>query len=257
SASSIQSWSNQPCRCSPPSLVLLFFGGVVPLRAGVMTSTRLAPVSSVAVGAGPWVLRGVTAGVAPAGVRLGCWTARRWVVRLWVARRGGVWRWVAGRWALRTRAFWLRRIRTSNMRCRLAGGRELRHLLLPGLGDRADLGGRGGVRGPRGSRALVLRQLETALRLLACFLRALQLLNLLLLLLLALFDARAAGSGEVILALRRLLAALLGQLDRGLHRLAVILGAVQVLAREDLGDLTRGDALEDGLQVRAAQRLLF
>ena len=103
----------------------------------------------------------------------------------------------------------------------------------------------------------MLRQLETALRFLACFLLALQLLDLLLLLLLALFDASAAGSGEVVLALRRLLAALLRQLDRGLHRLAVVLRAVQVLAREDFRNLARGDALEDCLQVRAAQRLLL
>src|SRR5699024_1171434 len=201
-----------------------------------MTSTRLTPVNTVAVGAGPWVLGGVAAGVAPAVVRLRRWATRRWV--------------------LRPRAFWLRRIRASNMRCRLAGGRGLRHLL-PGLGDRAELGGRGVVRGPRVIRALVLRQLETALRLLAGLLLALQLLDLLLLLLLALFYARTAGGGEVVIAFRWLLAAPLRQLDRGLHRVAVVLRAVQVLAREDFLNLARGDAFEDGRQVRAAQRLLL
>src|SRR5699024_9318688 len=235
-AGTIQALSNQPWWCSPPSLVLLFIAGIVIIRPGVMTSTRLTPVNTVAVGAGPWVLGGVAAGVAPAVVRLRRWATRRWV--------------------LRPRAFWLRRIRASNMRCRLAGGRGLRHLL-PGLGDRAELGGRGVVRGPRVIRALVLRQLETALRLLAGLLLALQLLDLLLLLLLALFDARTAGGGEVVLAFRRLLAAFLRQLDRSLHRLAVVLRAVQVLAREDFRNLARGDALEDGLQVRAAQRLLL
>src|SRR5699024_1768509 len=208
------------CTISRPSSLLFFFTDTATTTTYTLSLHDALPIC-----------------VAPAVVRLRRWATRRWVLLL--------------------RALWLCRIRARNMRRGLAGRRGLRHLLLPCLGNRADLGGRCVVRGPRVVRALALRQRETALRLLVGLLLTLQLLDLLLLLLLALFDARTAGGGEVVLAFRWLLAALLRQLDRSLHRLAVVLRAVQVLAREDFRNLARGDAFEDGLQIRAAQRLLL
>ena len=86
----------------------------------------------------------------------------------------------------------------------------------------------------------------------------LQALGLALLVLrLTFFHACAASSGEEVGLLRRLLATLASQLDRGLHRLAVVARTVQILHREDIRDFAGLNALEDGLQVRTAQRFLL
>ena len=72
--------------------------------------------------------------------------------------------------------------------------------------------------------------------------------------------ALAGGTGGVEKrhAFRQLLAALLGKLDRGLYRLAAGLAReASVLVREDVESLARLDALEDALEVRAAQGFLL
>ena len=147
---------------------------------------------------------------------------------------------------------------------------------------------RGIVRGPRVVRLLVVRQAESALlaqwhglvfwlsvvlpwlpigatpqvivviaRTPRCLVGFLGFAQAALLFFLASFDACPARCGEEVVALRWLLAALLGQLGWSLDGLAVIPRAVHVLEREYVGDFAQLDALEDGLQVRAAQSLLL